>query len=131
MSWCLVFAPSLSSAGPSAPPRPPSLWQEPQLFSLIELHAGDQQRDLIGRQFFRVVAGDASGLGHLRRQQRIIPEDVFGLGLVERHGRALPVVAHGAAEAIHGMLVEDMTGMGAVRLRHIGHAGIVNRRCGR
>ena len=31
-----------------------------------------------------------------------------------------------AAEAVHGMLVEDMTGMGAMRLRHISHARIVD-----
>src|SRR5579885_3753194 len=49
MSWCLVFAPSLSSAGPSVPPRPPSLWHDPQLRS--EEHTSELQSrfDLVCR----------------------------------------------------------------------------------
>ena len=95
------------------------------LFS-IEPHADGQQRNLVGRQFLRIVTGDAGGFGHLRRQQRVVPEHVFGLSLVEAHGCALPVVAYRAAEAIHGMLVEDMTGMSTMRLWDIGHARIVD-----
>ena len=130
-NWCLVLSPSLSSAGPSCPPLPLSLWQPLQPFLLEQLHAEHELLRRALRQRAGIVARCAGGLGELRRQQRVVPEVVFRLGLFEVERGALALVADRAAELFHAMDGEQLLGVHAVRIGLVRHAGIVDAQVAR
>ena len=111
---------------PQRTPAPSQLVAGTATLFLVKLHAGEQQRNLCRRQLLRVVTSGAGGLRHLHRQQRVVPEGVVRLGIAKRGRRSLPVMADGASEAIHGMLIEDARGVDTVGQRDIRHSRIVN-----
>ena len=84
------------------------------------------QRHLPRRELLHVVAGQAGGLGQVAVEQRVVPGDVHAHRVVEGGGGPLALMTDRAAEAIDGVVPQDVAGVDRVRKRHVGHPRVVD-----